>query len=153
MNGLAQDNSISIKALSRLSGQATQAFCMQKIVQAKQYFACTSRAGCKVPVRLCFTWHACHTWGEQCGECKGVVCKMRGTWTCENECFSRYWEFISIGKSKWFPDIAKTFMDLLMSEIIYQYWKLLSNIGNYFPKWWILDKCPLTFLAPFTDMV
>ena len=42
---------------------------------------------------------------------------------------------------------------LLISEIIYRYWKLLSDIGNYFPNREILDKCPLTSLTPFTDIV
>ena len=63
--------------------------------------------------------------------------RCEGTWTCENEISSRnrdtiyqYWEI------KVFPDIAKTFMNLLISEIIYRNWNSFSDIGNYFPKSW-----------------
>ena len=61
--------------------------------------------------------------------------------------------FISIGKSKWFPDIAKIFLDLLILEIIYRYWKILSDIGNYFLNREILDECHFDVPGPFTDMV
>ena len=63
--------------------------------------------------------------------------RFEGTWTYKNERFPDIEkQFFSIGNQeiKRFRDIAKTFRDLLMSEIIYRYWKLLPDIGNYFPK-------------------
>ena len=68
--------------------------------------------------------------------------RWEATLTYNNGRFSNIGkQFISTGKSTWFPDIAKTFPDLLMTEIIYHFWKLLSDIGNYFLNREIRDKC------------
>ena len=85
------------------------------------------------------TWYGQHTCTARYGHLNSVVnarelrARCEGMWTYKNEWFF-FWQWQIIRKSKWFSDIAKTFMDLLMSEIIYRYWKLLFDIGNYFPK-------------------
>ena len=52
---------------------------------------------------------------------------------------------ISIGKSKWFPNIAKTFMDLLMSKIIKRFpMSVIISLNRE-----ILDICPFDVPGPF----
>ena len=65
--------------------------------------------------------------------------RFEGMWTYQNERFSRYWETIY----QWFPDIAKTFMDLLLSENIYWFWKYFPISVIISVSHEILDKCPL----------
>ena len=79
--------------------------------------------------------------------------RCEGTWTYKMNVFPDIGkQFIRIGKSKWFPGIAKTFMDLLMSEFVYRYRKLPSDIGNYFSiNREILDKCPYDLTLPTND--
>ena len=82
-----------------------------------------------------------HTCTARYGRMNSVVnarelrARCEGTRTYRNKRFHDIGkQCISIGKSKWFPDIAKKIMDLVMSEIIYWYWNLFSDIGNYFPR-------------------
>ena len=55
----------------------------------------------------------------------------------------------SIGKSNWFLDITNAFMDLLISEVIYLYWRLLSDIIIIISlNSEILDKYPFDVPGP-----
>ena len=64
--------------------------------------------------------------------------RCEGTWTYKNERFiPDIGKKLSVlGNQNDFQILQKTFGDLLMSEIIYRYWKLLFHIGYYFPKSW-----------------
>ena len=125
----------------------------KKFVRANRYFAsfaCTSPIRCEVPTRLLWVFYvACVPHPRMARESYVLdtdnIRALRGTgvwtaWQMRGSCTQDARErghikmkvfldtgkqFISIGKSKWFPDTAKTFVDLLMSEI--------TDIENYFP--------------------
>ena len=148
----------TVKALPHLSGQATWAFCVHKFSSkqenfcGKPYFAsfaCTSRVECEIPARLLRVFYVrklrirCgqHTCTARYGHVNSVVnarelcARCEETWMYKNE---RFYPILGnhlsvLINQNDFQILQKT---LLISEIIYRYWKLLSDIGNYFPKSW-----------------
>ena len=85
---------------------------------------------------------------EQRGKCDGFARKMRarGRGHIKMNVLPDIGKpLISIGKSKWFPNIAKTFMDLLMSKIIKRFpMSVIISLNRE-----ILDKCPFDVPGPF----
>ena len=109
----------------------------------------------KLPIR--YRQHTCTTrYGRvnSVVKAKALRARCEDTWHIKINFFPDVGkQFISIGKSKWFPDIAETFMDLLISEIINWYWKFLSDTGNYFSESWNTGLIYFWRPCPFTDMV
>ena len=63
------------------------------------------------------------------------VVNARELWIYKNERFSPIsGNHLSVLINQNVCDFQILQKTLLISEIIYRYWKLLSNIGNYFPK-------------------
>ena len=49
--------------------------------------------------------------------------------------------------------ISRYYKKTLISEIIYRYLKLRSDIGDYFPKSWNTGQMSFDVPDPFTDIV
>ena len=96
-----------------------------------------------------------HTITARYGRVENVVnafelrTKCEGAWTYRNEHFSQYWETIyQYWEIKMISRYCKILYGfILMSEIIYRYCKLLSDIGNYFPKSW--NTVDMSFWRPW----
>ena len=166
----------TVKALPHLSGQATWVFCVNRFSSKQENFcetvlckfcvyllsqmrdSCTSVASVLrgMPATPAHgTWnlrirYGQHTCTARYGRVNSVV-NARELWIYKNERFSPIlWNHLSVLiNQNDFQILQKT----LLSEIIFRYWKLLSNIGNYFPKSWNTGQIPLTSPTPFTDIV